>query len=341
MPAVPHWSLSDAVAATDSIDLRFEIGAAVDAPVVILEAQPSDDPVQWQRVLDRLAPLPVVTVAADGDIADATGDIDALVAAVLAHPHAATTALQVLRSTSGSLTECLIVESIAYAMLQAGPEHAAWINSRGQRVRSDTTPRVRSDANDTGITITLTRPRLHNLLDRQGRDELSAAFALAGLPGESRLVTWQAEGASFCAGGDPAEFGEVTDPPTAHTIRMAAGPSLQLAAIAHRTTARVHGACVGAGIELAAFAGTVVADPSTRFRLPEVTMGLIPGVGGTWSIARRIGCRRTLEWLLLDQDVDAETALRWGLIDEISTVERTARIRSTRSITNTADTVES
>ncbi len=319
MPTVPHWSLNDAVAATESIDLRFEVGAAVDVPVIVLEAHPSDDQTVWRTVHERLATLPVVTVAADGAIADATGDINALVAAVLAHPHAATTASQVLRLATGSLADGLAVESLAYAMLQAGPEHVAWIDAQGQRVRTDTVPRVHSELNDAGITITLTRPRLHNLIDRQGRDELAAAFALAGLPGENRPVSWRAEGASFCAGGDPAEFGTVADPVSAHTIRMAAGPAPQLAAIAERATAHVHGACVGAGIELAAFAGTVIADPGTRFRLPEVTMGLIPGVGGTWSIPSRIGRHRTLEWLLLDLEVDAETALTWGLIDKIST----------------------
>ena len=51
----------------------------------------------------------------------------------------------------------------------------------------------------------------------------------------------------------------------------------------------VHGACVGAGVELAAFADRVIARPSTRFRLPEVGMGLIPGAGGAVSIPRRIG----------------------------------------------------
>lgn len=321
MPTVPHWSLSDAVAATASIDLRFEVGAAVGVPVVVLDASPTDDPAAWTTVLDRLVGLPVITVAADGDIADATGDVDALVAAVLAHPHAATTALQVLRLATGSLADHVTVESFAYAMLQAGPEHAAWIAAQGQRVRNDTDPRIRFEGDSSGISITMTRPRLHNLLDRQGRDELAAAFALAGLPGDRRPVTWRAEGASFCAGGDPAEFGTVSDPASAHTIRLAAGPAAHLAAIADRTTARVHGACVGAGVELATIAGSVVADPGSRFRLPEVTMGLIPGVGGTWSIPRRIGRRRTLEWLMLDLDVDAETALAWGLVDEVSPVE--------------------
>ena len=79
--------------------------------------------------------------------------------------------------------------------------------------------------------------------------------------------------------------------------------------------ARVHGPCAGAGIELAAFAGTVVAEAGTTFRLPEVGMGLIPGAGGTVSIPRRIGRWRTLYLALTGQPLDVATALAWGLAD--------------------------
>jgi enoyl-CoA hydratase/carnithine racemase len=74
---------------------------------------------------------------------------------------------------------------------------------------------------------------------------------------------------------------------------------------------------VGAGIELPAFVGRIVAAPGTAFRLPEIGMGLIPGAGGTVSIPRRIGRWRTL-WLALTGDaLDVPTALSWGLIDAI------------------------
>jgi enoyl-CoA hydratase/carnithine racemase len=78
-----------------------------------------------------------------------------------------------------------------------------------------------------------------------------------------------------------------------------------------------HGACVGAGVELAAFAGHVKATPDAFFQLPEVSMGLIPGAGGTVSITRRIGRQRTAWMALTGGRVDAATALEWGLIDDI------------------------
>jgi enoyl-CoA hydratase/carnithine racemase len=74
---------------------------------------------------------------------------------------------------------------------------------------------------------------------------------------------------------------------------------------------------VGAGIELAAFAGKLTAREDAFFQLPEVAMGLVPGAGGTVSIPRRIGRQRTAYLALSGLPVDAITARQWGLIDEI------------------------
>jgi enoyl-CoA hydratase/carnithine racemase len=71
-------------------------------------------------------------------------------------------------------------------------------------------------------------------------------------------------------------------------------------------------------VELAAFAGRMTADPATTFGLPEVGMGLVPGSGGTVSVARRIGRARTAWLALTGSVVDAPTALAWGLVDEIT-----------------------
>ena len=107
------------------------------------------------------------------------------------------------------------------------------------------------------------------------------------------------------------------DPATAHLVRLQQSAGRSIAMLADRVTAHLHGACIGSGIELPAFAGTVVAAPSARISLPEVSLGLVPGAGGTVSIPRRIGRHRTALLALTGEVIDAETAHGWGLVDDV------------------------
>ena len=114
------------------------------------------------------------------------------------------------------------------------------------------------------------------------------------------------------------EFGDLPDPATAHGVRSTRNPGRLLARIAERTEAQVHGACIGAGVELPAFARRVVARPGTFFQLPELSMGLVPGAGGTASLPRRIGRQRTAWMALSGERVSLETARQWGLVDDLA-----------------------
>ena len=147
MTTAPAWSLTDAEAVTSSIDLARTVGVLVGVPAIVLAINEADDPARWQRAL-RSWPSPVVTIAAGGGIADAEGDIDALVDAVLNRPHAATVAALLGRHLPADPVEAFHAESLAYATLQAGPEHAAWLAMRGRRVRRDDAPRVRLDGTE-------------------------------------------------------------------------------------------------------------------------------------------------------------------------------------------------
>ena len=172
------------------------------------------------------------------------------------------------------------------------------------------------------LRITLHRPDVHNAYSAAMRDGLIDALAVAD--GDPDLhVVLDGAGHSFCAGGDLGEFGTGPDPAAAHAVRLRRSAAAALAPVADRMTVHLHGACVGAGIELAAYARRVVAAPDSRCWLPEVGMGLIPGAGGTVSIPRRIGRRRTMAMALTGEPVDAATALAWGLVDEVP--ERAAR----------------
>ena len=118
-------------------------------------------------------------------------------------------------------------------------------------------------------------------------------------------------------GGDLDEFGEAADAGLAHASRLTRSAGAALHALRDRVEARLHGACVGAGIELPAFVNRVVARDDAFFQLPEVSMGLVPGAGGTASILPRIGRRRLAYMALTGVRIDAATALEWGLVDEI------------------------
>lgn len=316
---IARWSTEEARAEIAGPDLDRRLGAAHGIAAVVVDL--GDDP--GADIAEALARSPVVAIghgtapAPGWDVA--TDDPDPATRGIEAAPMAAVVTAQTLRLTESlAPAEGLVAESLAYATLQAGPEFARWLAAQGRKVRNDDGPRIVVSADDGAevTTITFDRPRLRNLLDAQMRDELVEALRVAALH-PSRPIRLVGAGPAFCAGGDVAEFGTVADPTTAHLIRASANVAPWLIAVADRTTAAVHGPCVGAGVELAAFCGRVTATPDARFRLPETRMGLMPGAGGTVSVPARIGRRQTLEWLLSDREVDAATALAWGLVDEV------------------------
>jgi enoyl-CoA hydratase/carnithine racemase len=253
------------------------------------------------------------------DAAELVGSLwdDDVAANVDRHPAAAAACARLLADPPASIEDGLVAESLAYAELQGGQEFVAWLADRGPVEPVPAPDPVRLDRVGDHLTITLHRPAWHNALDVAMRDALCEAFALVAAD-PSLTATLRGAGPSFCSGGDLREFGTFPDPATAHAIRLERLPARGLAAVAHRVTAEVHGFCVGAGAELAAFCHRVVAHPGTTFRLPEVGMGLVPGQGGTVSVPRRIGPRRAAWLALSGHAVDAPTALEWGLVDELS-----------------------
>lgn len=244
----------------------------------------------------------------------------ALAGAVAAAPQAAVTLVQVLRLGEGrSLEDALAIESLAYAMLQSGPTFRAWLRARRAAPPPGASGRAPVALARDGdvLRVTLDRPEVRNAVDVTMRDALVEAFDLATRDPAIARVELRGNGPDFCSGGDLREFGTVEDPPAGHLVRSARLPVRALAGCADRTTALVHGASVGAGIEVAALARYVVAAPGATFRLPEVAMGLVPGAGGTATIPRRIGRQLTAWMALTGARVDALTALRWGLVDAL------------------------
>jgi enoyl-CoA hydratase len=279
----------------------------------------------------RLGSLPFVVIGvrrdptATVDGADVVVDhddplLDAVLASIERHPIASTSLAVLLRSSqSRSVEDGLAAESAVYSLLQAGPEFAQWRAQRRQHSGPsiETGPAVLSHRDDGTLVVELNRPQRHNAFSRSMRDGLTEILGLAVVDDSIRRITVTGRGPSFCSGGDLAEFGSFDDPATAHRTRLTRSPARSMHRLADRTTVHLHGNCIGAGIELPAFAGRVIARPDTVIALPEIELGLIPGAGGTVSLPRRIGRQRTALLALSGARITAATALAWGLVDEI------------------------
>jgi hypothetical protein len=325
-PAEPLVVIDLDVPADPALLARAREAAQADQRVLVgvRTGEPLDE--RWHGLLAALAvtltrtgpqdpPRPCVALP---DPAEAARSLQSAAAGC---PQACLVLAQVLRASAGlDVQSALNVESFAYSTLLAGAEFRRWLAGRPARAvpPPGAEPAVLTERDDGSLLVTLNRPGRRNAYSRELRDALVEALLVPALDDTISHVVIAGAGPSFCSGGDLDEFGTAPDIATAHFIRTGGGAAGLLHRIADRAEFRVHGACVGAGIELAAFAGRVIAQPGTTFRLPEVGMGLIPGAGGTVSIPRRIGPWRTLYLALSGTALDAGTALRWGLVDQIA-----------------------
>jgi hypothetical protein len=236
-------------------------------------------------------------------------------------PMAAAVCDDVLRSVdpAGPTLGGVVTESLAYSTLQGGPEFARWLAERGPARMPDIADPVRVHRDGNTLRIAFNRPQRHNAFSTDARAALLEALTVAQLDLSVDEVVLTGNGPSFCSGGDLAEFGTFSDPASAHLARTRYSPALVLDALTARLgqacRAEVHGQVLGSGLEVAAFCGRVVSRPDAVFGLPELSLGLIPGAGGTVSVTRRIGRWRTAYLVLSGLSVDVQTALTWGLVD--------------------------
>jgi hypothetical protein len=338
-PATPVLSLARAIERLQTPDVFEAYSPLTGEPLFAVDLGAET---RWPEEItlavarEALAELPCPSVAiAQGLLAPAAealvAEFDVVVATpleleliadgVFANPLAAQALAQLLRLSSGcSVHEGLVAESLVYSTLQGGPEFAAWLAARPDpkpRPPPDR-PLVRIERVEGRLELWLDRPEKRNAFSAEMRDALCEGLALAVMDGSVERVSLRGEGPVFCSGGDLDEFGTLPDPATAHAIRSTRHPARLLHALDKRVDCVVQGSCVGAGVELPAFAPRVLARPDASFRLPELAMGLVPGAGGTVSLPRRIGRQRTAWLALTGAPIDAETAQRWRLVDAIA-----------------------
>src|SRR5919197_2652727 len=168
---------------------------------------------------------------------------------------------------------------------------------------------------DGGVArIFLNRPQKVNALDSPTLDAL--AVALSKVDESIRVVVLGGHGRAFCGGADVNELAGL-EPATAREFvgrihRVCAA----LRALPVPALARLHGAVIGAGLEIAAACDLRVAARGTRFAMPEVKLG-IPSVVEAALLPRLMGSGRAAWLVLTGEPIDDERAYEWGLIEQI------------------------
>lgn len=199
-------------------------------------------------------------------------------------------------------------------------------------MRADFETVLVSRQDDHILVVTLNRPAASNALNtRMGLDLMEVFEALSiDLEGLRAVILTGYGDKAFCAGGDLKERNGMSDESwqAQHAIfermvRAMMGCPIPL-------IAAVNGAAYGGGCEIAAASDFVYAATSARFALTEVTLGIMPGTGGTQNLARAVGERRAKEIILSGQPFTAAEAERWGLVNRV--VEPSELLEATMAI---------
>lgn len=168
------------------------------------------------------------------------------------------------------------------------------------------------------LTVTMNRPKVLNVLDEAMADMLVAAFSGLAADQTIRAVILAGAGRSFMAGGDLARFrADLPGAPQTATLLIDKFHALMrlINAIPQPVIAAVQGPVAGGGVGLAFACDLVVAAEDASFLSAYTKLGTSPDGGTTWTLTQLLGPRRALEFVLLNEAIDARAALRLGLIN--------------------------
>jgi enoyl-CoA hydratase/carnithine racemase len=165
--------------------------------------------------------------------------------------------------------------------------------------------------------VTLTRPEVHNSFNTTMADELlEIASALAEDRSVGVVVLTGAGEKAFCAGADIAEFGALGSPAAFHGFVTHLSSAVEaIAALPQPVIAAVDGIAFGGGCELAMACDLRTVSTRARFGLPEIKLGLLPGLGGTQRSIRMLPGSIALRMLITGEPLDAETAFQVGFCE--------------------------
>ena len=176
---------------------------------------------------------------------------------------------------------------------------------------------VERRADGVGV-ITLSRPDRLNALSSEVATALREAVEEVGRDAAIGAIVVAGEGKAFCAGADIAELDALAGPHAfARFIRGLSEPLEALAACPRPSVAAVHGVAFGGGLELALACDLRVAEDTARFGVPEIRLGLLPGLSGTARLSRLLPKAIAKQLLLTGEPLSAVDAHRLGMVNEV------------------------
>jgi enoyl-CoA hydratase len=178
---------------------------------------------------------------------------------------------------------------------------------------------------DRVMRISIDRPKSLNALNLKTMEELSQAVGQAATKDEVRVVVITGVGnKAFVAGADIAELRSLDENSIRQLGHLAHQTLLKIQHLGKPVIAAVNGYALGGGCELALACTLRIASENALIGLPEITLGVIPGYGGTQRLPRIIGTGRAFEMMLGGKPITAETALDWGLFNQVVRQEQLA-----------------
>jgi enoyl-CoA hydratase/carnithine racemase len=173
------------------------------------------------------------------------------------------------------------------------------------------------------VLVTLNRPEVANAMNTQmGLDLLETFDGFCSAPNNQRCIVVTGAGPkAFCAGGDLKQRNGMTDEQwqDQHLIFERAIRAMIDCPVP--MIAAVNGAAYAGGLEISLCADFIYATEHARFALTEVTLGIMPGAGGTQNLPRAVGARRAKEIMLTGRPFSAREALEWGMVNRICGAE--------------------
>lgn len=172
-------------------------------------------------------------------------------------------------------------------------------------------------------TITINRPKKLNALNQETIQELHEAFTVANENKDIKVIIVTGSGEkAFVAGADISEFADFDVEEGTHLA--ANGQKILFDFVENLSTpviAAVNGFALGGGLELAMACHFRVASDNAKMGLPEVSLGLIPGYGGTQRLPQLVGKGRAMELIMTGSMIDANQALNYGLVNHVTAQE--------------------